>query len=981
MILIFAYMAALFYAEPKVSAWVPEQQWVVLYVFFILLYINPIDIYGQLFVTSGWQAQSVANPILLTFIAYVTFTIGQCGFQFVWLLFADSLGYRTDNRLTYLAPKALLMMFIAGLIILVQTVSFENAEFIYTSLSTKTISRVFTLASLLAVILEFAWIVYWIFLIIRTESRFLKLPYMRTRQMQLSFKYFNRCALLYIPFLILEYVSILITVPTDAQNRVVNGNLYTDDVSLTNDLDSVFAINATLVGKAIFLTLLSFSATLLHLPAVLFADPDHKRMTSQIIAVGLLSENEKRSAAQSVVASYNQLNIFQMALLEGVAGSNKPFKFSIDLSTLLVNLSTESYVEKKSNEQKPMRRKSRAGLTKSREVSIGNSQHLGASAMSHANSFANKSGKESVGSLQEFHYDPPFEGDKAEFQFLKMLVDETTQTVCVIGRHKKTRRLVISFRGSCCEKNMESFNDKTPLPVDIFNLTPEASFPPRMVMANSAKFVNMSRQELLSSTTDAMSPKSGTSQVSNTVAKSASEDESVLPQHSIEMGSDLYSDTWKDQSAQEEAFLGMASLSKVTSQQDINAKSIELRGMRLGYRSNSVSGELSMVHPDPQFERLRRQSSAAEYEDEPFSPTGNKETVLETGERTIGQMKTDLLHLSLRFGEVFAQFLSTVAGFIAFLLLTTEKTIWNQIYKSPRFAPRVKLHTGFWRMYSSIRNELHELIRTELVLEPADVLVTGHCIGGALATICALDISVHSVAPINLFLNGTLSKAGQKLKHRRRSQFLVADNFIHVTMYSYGSPKVGNKEFARVYNLTVPDSFRVVVDGDIVTDYPTQKLRHIGTEVLVDGIDLTGSVVLNPMYFERNFSSRPTTNVQGHLIISYKKALFAAQEAYRYMAMKYKGKDWAPRLAMTSIKLPHVPERVVRPPQMSIVILVVGTRGDVQPFVYLGQRLQKDGHRVRLATHAEYRADVAKGGLEFFPLAGDPRKLSEYMYV
>jgi len=70
----------------------------------------------------------------------------------------------------------------------------------------------------------------------------------------------------------------------------------------------------------------------------------------------------------------------------------------------------------------------------------------------------------------------------------------------------------------------------------------------------------------------------------------------------------------------------------------------------------------------------------------------------------------------------------------------------------------------------------------------------------------------------------------------------------------------------------------------------------------------------------------------------------------------------------------------IKIPKMNIVILVVGTRGDVQPFVYLGQGLQKDGHRVRLATHAEYRDDVvAKGGLEFYPLGGDPRKLSEFM--
>jgi sterol 3beta-glucosyltransferase len=51
----------------------------------------------------------------------------------------------------------------------------------------------------------------------------------------------------------------------------------------------------------------------------------------------------------------------------------------------------------------------------------------------------------------------------------------------------------------------------------------------------------------------------------------------------------------------------------------------------------------------------------------------------------------------------------------------------------------------------------------------------------------------------------------------------------------------------------------------------------------------------------------------------------------------------------------------------------------MQPFVQLGLRLQQDGHRVRLATHACFRDYVVGKGLEFYPLAGDPLKLSEFM--
>lgn len=60
---------------------------------------------------------------------------------------------------------------------------------------------------------------------------------------------------------------------------------------------------------------------------------------------------------------------------------------------------------------------------------------------------------------------------------------------------------------------------------------------------------------------------------------------------------------------------------------------------------------------------------------------------------------------------------------------------------------------------------------------------------------------------------------------------------------------------------------------------------------------------------------------------------------------------------------------------MNIVIQVVGSRGDVQPFVALGNELQKSGHRVRLATHNVFKKFVTDAGLEFYPIGGDPAEL------
>ena len=77
----------------------------------------------------------------------------------------------------------------------------------------------------------------------------------------------------------------------------------------------------------------------------------------------------------------------------------------------------------------------------------------------------------------------------------------------------------------------------------------------------------------------------------------------------------------------------------------------------------------------------------------------------------------------------------------------------------------------------------------------------------------------------------------------------------------------------------------------------------------------------------------------------------------------------------------HAPGEPGPVPALAIAILIVGSRGDVQPFLPIAQRLASDGHRVRLATHAVFREFVESHGIEFFPLAGNPRELMEYMVM
>ncbi|KAK5070166.1 hypothetical protein LTR64_002003 [Lithohypha guttulata] len=82
---------------------------------------------------------------------------------------------------------------------------------------------------------------------------------------------------------------------------------------------------------------------------------------------------------------------------------------------------------------------------------------------------------------------------------------------------------------------------------------------------------------------------------------------------------------------------------------------------------------------------------------------------------------------------------------------------------------------------------------------------------------------------------------------------------------------------------------------------------------------------------------------------------------------------------------PDVPEGLgdidgLPPPTMNIVIQIVGSRGDVQPFIALGQVLKKKyNHRVRIATHPTFRQFVTDNDLEFFSIGGDPAELMAFM--
>jgi hypothetical protein len=122
--------------------------------------------------------------------------------------------------------------------------------------------------------------------------------------------------------------------------------------------------------------------------------------------------------------------------------------------------------------------------------------------------------------------------------------------------------------------------------------------------------------------------------------------------------------------------------------------------------------------------------------------------------------------------------------------------------------PTAKVHTGFWNAYISIRDEVHTLIS---INNPENLFVTGHSLGGALATLAALDIIEEGLV-------------------------------VNVSMVSLGAPRVGNREYSRLFSTLMPSNsyYRLThaLDPVVHLPYLTLDYTHIPHEIYYPGNNL-----------------------------------------------------------------------------------------------------------------------------------------------
>ena len=106
----------------------------------------------------------------------------------------------------------------------------------------------------------------------------------------------------------------------------------------------------------------------------------------------------------------------------------------------------------------------------------------------------------------------------------------------------------------------------------------------------------------------------------------------------------------------------------------------------------------------------------------------------------------------------------------------------RQIPQQPNWG---SVEDGFADVYSQCTGTIRSALRG---LTPRQVLVTGHSLGGALATLCAVDIkSALDITPV---------------------------------LYTFASPRVGDPPFAQRFNAEFPTTWRVVNTEDLITNVP-----------------------------------------------------------------------------------------------------------------------------------------------------------------
>lgn len=159
-------------------------------------------------------------------------------------------------------------------------------------------------------------------------------------------------------------------------------------------------------------------------------------------------------------------------------------------------------------------------------------------------------------------------------------------------------------------------------------------------------------------------------------------------------------------------------------------------------------------------------------------------------------------------------------------LATLDTEIIGTLKPAQIFQDNASVHRGFQNAWDSVAPQVFEHVLRWRRVDPTSKLwITGHSLGGALATVAAAAL---------------------------QDQGVVVDG-----LYTFGQPRVGDWSFQRQFNKVLGDrTFRYVNNNDIVPEVPPPILpwtfprvyRHVGQHFY---FDVGGHLSQNPNLFKR----------------------------------------------------------------------------------------------------------------------------------
>lgn len=397
----------------KQKTMLSEQKWIIWYFILVILFQNPV------YCIICWFKHPPTAGAAYT--SYVISYLGQSGLFMLWLFFADPVRRKLKSKLFFYLPKLLLGLFIFTSSMVILTFQFPGLD--PTTPSRNAVEAVqnwsdslklsFIAFTMIYLILIWAWTIYWFFQLIRTGRKLKKLPYMSTRYMQLSYRFFVVQATLVTLYYVLQYAAVVYFISVGAHN---GDNAY-DLTNLTDNINTLFRQQTQLFGKALFLSVYAMVLAFFYLPADVL---DNTGLATALAATYTITEAENRSVVRQRKKALEKV---KKTLLNQMTGNQlvtaKTDVFCVDLALQLRDLSFQAYYD--------------------------------------FPDLRTASGYEGTNiDLASCGYEPIDKFYCAEYEVF-----------CFIAREKSTQRIVVCFRGTASKKQMEANLKYSQLPVNL----------------------------------------------------------------------------------------------------------------------------------------------------------------------------------------------------------------------------------------------------------------------------------------------------------------------------------------------------------------------------------------------------------------------------------------------------------------------------------------------------------------------------------